>query len=210
MIDKNQIQRLYDQSYFSYSATYFGAVMAFWLFKGITPDTVINTWFITFTIFTSARFFLTWKFNNSDHERNTDVWLIIFLITSAISGTMWGLTGFIFIPKGALPFLESVLHHGILLLFIATLIAGSIITYSASKIVYLSFSVPAIIPQCLMLVAQGDKYHSFLGGIVLIYAFIMFVISVYINRVFSEYDKIDVRNKFLKSVIEKHGIKVEE
>ena len=210
MINKSTIQRLYDQSYFSYAATFFGAVMAYWLFKGITPDAVLNTWFITFTIFTSARFFLTWKFNNSEHEKNTDVWMIMFLTASVISGTMWGLTGFIFIPKGALPLLESVLHHGILLLFIATLIAGSIITYSASKIVYLSFSVPAIIPQCLMLVAQGDKYHSFLGGIVLIYAFIMFVISLYINRVFSEYDEVNVRNRFLKSVIEKHGIKIEE
>jgi len=210
MINKSQIQRLYDQSYFSYTATFFGAVMAFWLFNGITPDAILNTWFIIFAIFTSARFILTWKFNNRDEKKNIDIWMIIFLITSVISGTMWGLTGFIFIPKGALPMLESILHHGILLLFIATLIAGSIITYSASKTVYLSFSVPAIIPQCLMLVAQGDKYHSFLGGIVLIYAFIMFVISVYINRVFSEYDKVDVQNKYLKRVLARHDIKIEE
>jgi hypothetical protein len=209
-MDKNKIQRLYDQSYLSYTATYFGAVMTYWLFKDIAPTSVLNTWFIIFTLFTSARYFLTWQFNKSEHNKKNDIWLIIFLTTSAISGTLWGITGFLFIPKGSLPMLDSVLHHGILLLFIATLITGSIITYSASKTVYLSFSVPAVVPQCLMLIAQGDKYHSFIGGIVLLYAFVMFVISVYINRTFALNDKVEERNKYLESIIKKHGIEIKK
>lgn len=209
MITSKQIQALYGHSYITYFATYFGAVLAYWLFKDITPDIIINTWFIGFTVFICIRVILTWQFKKREHIDDSETWLIVFLITSAISGTMWGLTGFIFIPKDSLSLLESVLHHGILLLFVATLIAGSIITYSASKSVYLSFSIPAIVPQCLMLIAQGDKYHSFLGGVVLVYAFIMFVISIYIHRVFLECDKIENENDYLKKLITRYGIELD-
>lgn len=209
MINKKQIQRLYDQSYISYIATYCAAILAYWLFKDITPDKIINTWFIVFSIFITARFILTWRFKKKDYEEYDDIWLILFLIATAISGTLWGLTGFLFIPKDTLSLLDSVLHHGILLLFIASLIGGSIITYSASKTVYMSFSIPAIVPQCFMLIAQGDKYHSFLGGIVLAYACIMFVISVYINRIFTEYDETELENESLKEIITSNGIKIE-
>lgn len=207
MTNLRTIQRLYSQSYISYSATYFAAILAFWLFQDIPQSKVLNIWFVIFTLFTLIRFFITWRFNKIKHDEDNETWLIVFLIMSAVSGTMWGLTGFLFLPKGVLPLLDSVLYHGILFLFIASLIGGSIITYSASKTVYLSFSFPAVVPQSFMLIAQGDKYHSFLGGIFLAYGVIMFLISVYINRVFAEHNRIESENELLKSILKKNGIK---
>lgn len=99
----------------------------------------------------------------------------MFVAASLISGTLWGLTGFVFIKEGHLTLLDSVLYHGLLLLFITALIAGSVVTYSASRLVYLSFSVPAVMPQCFLLISYGDKYHSFLGGVVLAYTCVMFL-----------------------------------
>jgi hypothetical protein len=210
MIEIKQIERLYHHSYISYFATYFGAALAFWLFQNISETKVLNIWFIVFSVLTLIRVFISWRFIKSEHKENIEFWFILFLIMSAISGTMWGLTGFVFIPKGSLSLLDSVLYHGILLLFISTLIAGSIVTYSASKTVYLVFSLPAVVPQCLLLVAQGDQYHSFLGGVVLAYAFIMFIISIYIHRVFIENSKIESRNDFLELILKKNGIKVDD
>jgi hypothetical protein len=209
MTDVKQIERLYNHSYMSYAATFFGAALAYWLFMDIGNSQVLNIWFVVFTLLTFSRAVTTWLFKKNDHNKNIDFWLILFLIMSGISGTMWGLTGFLFIPKGSLTLLDSVLYQGILLLFISTLIAGSIVTYSASKSVYLVFSVPAIVPQCLMLIAQGDRYHSFLGGVVLVYAFIMFVISVFIHNIFSENSKIESRNELLESMLKKNGIKLD-
>jgi len=208
MIEIKQIERLYDQSYFSYLATYFGAVLAYWFFQDVTTAKILDTWFIIFSVITFSRVVITWLFKKNNHEKNIDYWFIVFLVMSAISGTMWGLTGFLFIPD-SMSLLDAVLHQGILLLFICTLIAGSIITYSASKIVYLVFSVPAVVPQGLMLIAQGDKYHSFLGGVVLAYAFIMFVISIYIHRMFKECGRVEMRNEVLETVLKKNGIQVD-
>ncbi len=209
MTEIKQIEKLYNHSYISYIATYFGAVLAYWLFQDITEIKVLNIWFTIFSILTFSRFITTWCFKKNEHKENIELWFYLFLIMSAISGTMWGLTGFVFIPKGTLSLLDSVLYHGMLLLFISTLIAGSIVTYSASKMVYLVFSVPAIVPQCLLLIAQGDKYHSFLGGVVLAYALIMFVISVYIHRIFTEHSKVETRNELLESTLKKNGIKLD-
>ena len=207
MSNLKKIQRLYGQSYISYCATYIAAILAFWLFQDISQSKTLNIWFIVFSIFTLIRFIITWRFNQTKHDDDNEIWLIMFLVMSAISGTMWGLSGFLFIPQDELPLLDSVLYHGILFLFIASLIGGSIITYSASKTVYLSFSFPAVVPHSFMLISQGDKYHSFLGGIFLAYGVIMFLISVYINRVFAEHNKVDAENDRLKLILNRNDIK---
>ncbi len=208
MFHSKQIERLYQHSYISYIATLFAAVLVFWLFESIADTKVLTTWFIVFAVVTVIRIFISWRFLKTEPE-NMETWLFIFLAMSMISGTLWGLTGFLFIEKGTLSLLDSVLYHGLLLLFIAALIAGSIITYSASKMVYLSFSFPAVVPQCFLLIAEGDKYHSFLGGVVLVYALIMFVISVYINKIFVENSKVEERNELLEAVLKKNEIKLE-
>jgi hypothetical protein len=208
MSDIKQIERLYTNSYLSLIATLFAAVLVFLLFEPIADKQILTTWFIIFTTVTAVRLFISWRFLNHEHE-NIDSWLIIFIVASLVSGTMWGLTGFLFIEEGSLPLLDSVLYHGLLLLFITALIAGSIVTYSASRLVYLSFSVPAVVPQCFLLIAQGDKYHSFLGGVVLAYACVMFVISIYIYKIFSENSQIEERNELLEAVLKKNNIKIE-
>lgn len=208
MSDLKQIERLYSFSYISFIATFFGAVLVFWFFQSIAEPIVLKSWFATFLMLTLARVVVTWRFYNNGHS-NTEAWLMTFVILSIISGILWGLTGFILIPKGTLTLFESVLYHGMLLLFIAALISGSLITYSASKMVYLSFSVLAMVPQCLMLISKGDQYHSFLGGFVLAYTCIMFVISIYIHRIFVENSKVELRNELLEFALKKNGIKLE-
>ncbi len=208
MTDLKQIERLYSHSYLSFIATIFGAILVLWLFKTVAEPLFLISWFAIISILTFIRIVVTWHFQKRDHN-NTETWLIIFLIMTFFSGIMWGITGFLFIPEGLLSLVDSVLYHGMLLLFIVALITGSIITYSASKMVYLCFSVPAIVPQCLMLISKGDIYHSFLGGFVLAYACIMFVISIYIHQIFSEYSKIETRNDFLNLTLKRHGIEVE-
>ena len=106
--------------------------------------------------------------------------------------------------------LDSVLYHGMLLLFIAVLIAGSLVTYSASIMVYMSFSFPAVVPQSLMLIAKGDQYHSFLGGFILAYAITVFVIAIYIHRMFSECNIVRTQNELYKKLLDKNEIKIEE
>ncbi|HIF50495.1 MAG TPA: hypothetical protein EYQ42_03010 [Thiotrichaceae bacterium] len=205
MSDLKQIERLYSHSYLSYIATFFAAILAFWFFQSVADPVILNSWFIIFTLLTIIRIVISWRFYKYEHN-NTEQWLTSFLVLSLISGTLWGFTGFLFVPDGVLSLLDSVLYHGMLLLFIAALITGSIITYSASKAVYLSFAVPAVVPQCLMLIAKGDKYHSFLGGFVLAYACIIFVISVYIHRIFLVSSKIDEQNEKFKELLDDNGI----
>ncbi|GEM_PF-1655651 len=206
MSELKQIERLYSHSYLSFIATFFGAVLVFWFFQSIADPVVLNSWFIIFFILTIIRIVVSWYFHKSEHENNSQNWLIAFLCLSMISGTLWGLTGFLLIPEGVLTLFESVLYHGMLLLFITALIVGSLITYSASKMVYLSFAFPAVVPQCLMLISKGDQYHSFLGGFVLAYACIIFVISVYVYRIFLECSKTEIENEMLKKILDKNGI----
>ncbi len=210
MSDLKQIERLYRHSYLSFIATFFGAGLVFWFFQSVADPVVLKSWFVIFLVLTIIRVVNSWCFHKNAHENNSESWLIAFLILSMISGTLWGLTGFLLIPADMPSPFESVLYHGMLLLFITALIVGSLITYSASKMVYLSFAIPAVVPQCLMLIAKGDKYHSFLGGFVLAYACIIFVISVYVYRIFLECSKTEVQNEMLKKLLDENGISLDE
>lgn len=209
MTDLKQLEQLYNHSYLSYIATYLGAIFVFWLFKNIAEPGTLNTWFIVFSVLTAIRFVVSWFFQKKELTGNLDKWLISFLALSMISGTMWGLTGFLLIPDDTLTQLDSILYHGMLLLIIAVLVAGSLITYSVSKMVYLSFSVPAVVPQCFMLISMGDEYHSFLGGFMLAYVCTVFIISIYINRMFQECNDIRTQNEYYKEILDKNGIKTE-
>ena len=209
MTDLKQLEQLYSHSYLSYIATYFAAILVYWLFKGIAEPEILNIWFVLFSVLTVVRFSASGLFLKKERTGNQDIWLIVFLTLSLISGTLWGLTGFLLIPDEALSQLDTILYHGMLLLIIAVLIAGSLVTYSASKLVYLSFSFPAVVPQCMMLVLMGDKYHTFMGGFILAYFFVLFFISIYIHQMFLECNKIKVENELYKEILDKNGIAVE-
>lgn len=208
MSDLKQISRLYSHSYLSFIATFFGAILVVWVFQTIAEPIILISWFVVFSILTLIRIVISYRFQKSEHINNTESWLTVFLVMTFFSGVMWGLTGFLLIPEDSVSPVDSVLYYGMLLLFIVALITGSVITYSASKMVYLCFAFPAIVPQCLMLILKGDLYHTSLGGFVLAYAFIIFVISVYIHRIFSEVSKIEAENDALNFLLKKNGIKI--
>ncbi len=210
MLDVKITERLYQNSHLSYLATGAGSILVYWLFQSVAPSTSLTIWFVLFLILTVIRFLVSFAFQKYEHAKHIDLWFSAFLCLAFISGTMWGLTGFIFIPKGSVTLLDSVLYHGMLLMFIAVLIAGSLVTYSISKLVYLSFSFPAIVPQCLMLVAKGDVHHSFLGGFMLVYAISVFIISVYINRMFTDTCRAEAENEILRELAKGAGIKVDD
>lgn len=206
MLDVKKVEHLYGNSYLSYLASAAGSVLVFWLLNDIAPPTYLTAWFVIFIVLTVVRLALSYAFQKTEHITNVDVWLIAFCSMSFISGTLWGVSGFILIPQSGIALLESVMYHGMLLLFIAVLIAGSVITYSISRIVFLSFSFPAVVPQCLMLIAKGDVYHSFLGGFMLAYALVVFVISVYMNRLLTAAVKSQAENEMLRELVELAGI----
>jgi len=205
-METKQVNRLFSQSFITYIASYIGAGLAFYIFSDIAADiSYVKNWFYLFSILTLLRISTALIFKKADYIFNIETWLFIFIFFSFISGLMWGITGFIFISD-SMSLLDSVLYHGVLLLLISTLIAGSIITYSSKIIVYLSFSIPAIIPQCLILISIGDKYHTFLGGVCILYTFIMFIMSLYMHRIYDECHKIESSNTILRSTLRANGI----
>ncbi len=209
MLNIKQTENLYNNSYLSYIASWAGALLVCWLLWPIAPNKTLIIWFSVFSGLTIVRLAMTVTFNKKDHAKAIDNWMISFLSLSFVSGTLWGLTAFILIPATEISAIDSIIYHGMLLMFIAVLIAGSLITYSTSKMVFLSFAVPAVVPQCLMLIAKGDKYHSFLGGFMLAYALVVFIISIYIHRMFSNCCKIEAENEALKAVLAEAGINFE-
>ncbi|MEQ8289855.1 MAG: hypothetical protein RIB78_09035 [Gammaproteobacteria bacterium] len=210
MLDIKKTEHLFHNSYISYVATAFGALLVVWLLHRVAPQKILLSWFLLFLLLTMARSVLTYCFQKKRHTLENDTWLILFLIGAFASGIFWGITGFLLIPDNGMSLLDSVVYHGMLLLFIAVLIAASVITYSISRSAYFCFAIPAVVPQCLMLIHKGDNYHSFLGGFMLAYALVVFVISLYVNRMLLVALATQEENEKLRRVLKDNKVDVNQ
>lgn len=210
MLDIRKTEHLFRNSYISYVATAFGALLVVWLLHQVAPQKILFFWFLLFLLLTIARSLLTYSFHNKRHTLGNDTWLTLFLIGAFASGIFWGVTGFLLVPDSSMPLLDSVVYHGMLLLFIAVLIAASVITYSISRSAYFCFALPAVVPQCLMLIHKGDNYHSFLGGFMLAYALVVFVISLYVNRMLLVALATQAENEKLWQVLKENKVDIEK
>ncbi len=208
MLHSRVTQHLYRNSYLSYVATAVGALLVVWLLYRVAPSNMLFIWFSLFLLLTVARCVLTFFYQKQRTSKNCERWLSLFLVGAFISGLFWGVTGFLLIPSHSLPLIDSVMYHGMLLLFIGVLIAASVITYSVSRSAYFCFALPAVVPQCLMLVYKGDNYHSFLGGFMLAYALVVFVVSIYVNRMLLLSLATQEENEYLKHTIRANGIDI--
>lgn len=203
-------QHLYRNSYISYVATAFGAFLVVWLLHRVAPQKILFFWFTLFLLLTIARCILTYVFQKQRHTSESSTWLNLFLVGAFTSGLFWGVSGILLIPDNALPLIDSVMYHGMLLLFIAVLIAASVITYSVSRSTYFCFALPAVVPQCLLLIYEGDNYHSFLGGFMLAYALVVFIISIYVNRMLLAALATQAENEKLWQLIKDSGLDTEK
>ncbi len=208
MLSSRVTQHLYRNSYLSYIATAGGALLVVWLLYDIASRQVLLLWFSLFLLLTMARSVLTFCYQKQKTSKHCDRWLGLFLLGTFVSGLFWGVTGFLLIPHDSLPLLDSIVYQGMLMLFIGVLIAASVITYSVSRGAYFCFALPAVVPQCMMLIYRGDDYHSFLGGFMLAYALVVSVVSIYVNRMLLLSLATQEENERLRGLMKTHGIDI--
>jgi diguanylate cyclase (GGDEF)-like protein/PAS domain S-box-containing protein len=84
-------------------------------------------------------------------------WLTWFIAGTVTSGLTWGLTTIVLIPG------KSIAHISFALLWIGGLSAGTVAAYSVIMGAYFAFSLPALLPTALYLLAIGGRLETTIG-----------------------------------------------
>jgi diguanylate cyclase (GGDEF)-like protein/PAS domain S-box-containing protein len=195
VLDK-QIDLLYS---YSGSVVASGTVIAilsslyFWLLSG---SFWLIAWGLGLVVLNSVRLYLIRSFSkiNQDQVR-LGFWLRRHLVTTFLSGVMWGVLSLIYDPEW------TTVHQVILFMLLTGLAAFSVIAYAAVLEVYVVFLIPLLLPLEIGLFSRGDMATSVLGVLLMLFAIgMLFVARKFYNQLI-ETIHLSFEHKFLQKAL---------
>ena len=177
VIQSVQVQQLFSGSVASLVTSVLLALLLAYMQLAVVSPSIIVGWFVSIVVVSMARLALYVAYRNTViDDANSGLWLIWFRLGVLIAGVVWGSAGVLLFP-------DDDVHHQMFLTFIlAGLSAGGVVTYSADLFSAITFSVSALLPFALRLLAEGDSLSLAMGMAGMLYIAFMIASMVHINR----------------------------
>ena len=106
-------------------------------------------------------------------------WGKVFAFSSFLSGCLWGMFPVIFIDP------DDLLNMSLIIVVLLGMLTSSIVPLSSFRPAYIAYSIPSLLPLCLMLFASGVSNHLILGGFLFTAMVIYIAYSFVIHRNFA-------------------------
>jgi len=165
-----QVKQLYRHTPIGLIATLVNSlILTFVLWKVISPAALI-IWFAACVSVALFRYLLFLKFSRSSPKptetSRQDMW---FRISIAFSGIVWGSAGIFLFP------VDSIAHQIFIAFVLGGMVAGAAGTFSVIIGTFIAYSLPALVPIIVRFFAVGDHIHVTMGGMTLLFGFLMFL-----------------------------------
>ncbi|MGY8815498.1 MAG: hypothetical protein ACKVHQ_12410 [Gammaproteobacteria bacterium] len=200
----SQVRILYNQSIVTFFFPIIFAPVLCALLWEISDHIRLLVWGSVVVIYSLARYSIIWKQTKEGvTPNNVNKWLDIFIGSVFISGLLWGAACIFLVPYEQDRLIEFTLYNSLTMLLVCGLVAGAVVTYSASKWVLFFYAFPALAPPAIYMIILGDKYNSALGGFFLLYSIFIFASSFRLNKQYTyyidiEYEMIKLSDKYRK------------
>ncbi|NOY52306.1 MAG: response regulator [Deltaproteobacteria bacterium] len=119
----------------------------------------------------------------------------ILMIGAGLSGILWGSTAIFLFPE------NSLVHQTFLAFILGGMVAGAAGAYSVLMPVFFSFSFPALVPLIIRFFILGGKFHFSMGGVLLLFALIMWGTAKRYNQTSTNNFALRLRNSDLVTVL---------
>lgn len=158
------------------TAVLLAAILAYVQSEVIAP-TVIFAWLACIVSISLARAILALAYQRAPLSDDTpaDVRLLRFRLGVLAIGMAWGMAGIVMFPP------HDPAHQMFLIFMLAGLTAGGVVAYSADLFSALGFSVSALLPAIVRLIAAGDGMSTTMGVAAALYMGFMVMSLRYIN-----------------------------
>jgi signal transduction histidine kinase/ActR/RegA family two-component response regulator len=171
-----QVQQLYKHVHIGLIASLINSLILVFILWKLIPQPVLISWFSAILAISFFRFLLYFRFQRSSQAPSEVVyWERWFIVTMAVSGIIWGSAGIFLFP------IDSIEHQIFLAFVLGGMVAGAAGTYSVIIKSFLAYSLPAIFPIIIKLFLIEDDIHIAMGGMTLLFWFLMFFTARRIN-----------------------------
>lgn len=203
-----QVRQLYQNSRIGLVGTFINCFIIAFIVRNVVESQIIVTWVALTAALSAGRYYLANKFFTiSPPKAEVRLWYVLHIISTTLSGILWGLAGIILFPA------DSVSHQIFIAFVLGGMVAGAVGTYAIIMPAFLSFSIPTALPIALNFFALGDEMHVSMGVMTIIFWLLMFFTAKRLNTVLKtslklRFDKTDLikelaqTNERLKEEIE--------
>ena len=184
-----QVNVLFKNSPYVNFASVFCVLLITLIFWKIQPSQVLFQWMALNLILFACRILVGQNFRKRQTGvREAPFWYLIFVVSSFVSGMLWGALPIIYHSQTILSFQQSLMVNSIAVIFIIALVAGAVIIHAMNKIAMLSFSMPAIFTSSLYLLSLDSQYFALLAVLLLVFFSFLYALQVHfdqrINQIF--------------------------
>ncbi len=167
-----QVGLLYSQATSGLIVTLLCSILVVAVLWDVVTRELLLGWFSFIAFVTLGRYLLVRKYRRATRVvEDINRWRALFVLGAAAAGVAWGLAGTALFPE------DSVFHQVFLTFLLGGMVAGAA-PYLASVIsAYIAFSLPALLPPAVLLIAKGGNVYPFMGIMVLVFASAMVATS---------------------------------
>jgi two-component system sensor histidine kinase/response regulator len=176
------VSQVYNQMPMGLVATVVNAFVMAVILREVIPFGFLVSWVSATVVVALLRYILLSKYRRSsvkvDEAHRWGTW---FLITLGLSGAVWGSAGIFLFP------LSSIAHQAFIAFVLAGMVAGTVGAFSSMTQAFPVFCLPALIPVIIRFLAIGDEIHFAMGGMIVLFTLLMFLIAKRVSTANTEW-----------------------
>jgi PAS domain S-box-containing protein len=173
-----QVEQLYSNALVGLLATGINSLALAAIQRDVTSRTTLVAWVALLAVISLLRYRDVRTFwRKSPEASKADYWARRFIVGLALSGMAWGSSAIFLFP------IESLAHQTFLAFVIGGMVAGAAAAFSSVMEAFLVYSVPALSPIIVRFALLGDEFHLTMGGMVLLFGVMMFIVAKRIKTV---------------------------
>ena len=174
------------------------AILLFSILLQYFEQQVLFRWFGFFLLIISVRVIISINYRKAEFFAGmTHFWFNLFLIGTALYGVMWSGTAIFLVPS------ESAVVTGFTGLLLCGLASGAIAISSVNMKVFLVYAASTLWPYAALLIASGEFPQVLIGWLMILYFIIIMLMSVQVNRYFSDLIILELKSRFLEDEVRK-------
>jgi diguanylate cyclase (GGDEF)-like protein/PAS domain S-box-containing protein len=181
-IQSAQMRQLLSLSNVSLLASMLIATILAYVQREVIPSQVVLTWyaFMVLASILRAGQIISYQRHPPGDAAVIHTRLVSFRLVILISSLVWGTAGWLLFPA------SDPQHQVFLILMLAGMTVGGVVSFSADLISAIVFSVSVIAPVTIRLLVSGDRLLVILGMAAMLYLFFMIMGLLRINRNISD------------------------
>lgn len=165
-----QVRQLFSVEHLGFIATLINSSILVLIQWPVISQRLLIVWFGTLMLITAVRYLLLRNYQKSLMlPEQIKRWARLLTAGAAVSGMTWGTAGIFMVPEA------STLHQIFVPFVLGGMVAGAAVVYSALRVVFFAYALPALLPLIVYFFLIGDRVHFAMAAMLLLFLALMII-----------------------------------